>query len=193
MGTALAKAPGVVWDYDDYRQMPDDGLRYEVLEGDLLVSPAPTLTHQTVSKRLHYALLRQIEEKGLGYVYAAPTDVIFSGTSVVQPDLLVIRPSRSNRLSQRAVEGAPDLIIEILSPHSEAVDRRRKPKLYASQGVLEYWVVDAEEHRVEVFTIGADGAFQLHRSYGAGEQVDSTLFAVAIAVDDLFAPGFSAF
>ncbi len=177
----------VVWTYDDYRQLPDDGKRYEIIDGELFVSPSPTTTHQKVSKRLQFALMTQVENKGLGVVFDAPVDVIFGATCVVVPDLLVMDSTRKNRISERGIEGAPDLIVEILSPSTAKIDQGTKLKLYASEGVQEYWIVDAAACTIEVFGLRADG-YHLDRTFGPGDTVVSSIFSIAIPTDDLFAP-----
>lgn len=176
----------VTWTYADYRNMPEDGNRYEIIDGDLLVTPAPTTLHQTVSKRIQFALMQQVEQTGLGVVFDAPVDVIFSETHTVQPDLLVVRTSRRAIVSPRGIEGAPDLIVEILSPGTELVDRTTKLKLYAAKGVAEYWIVDAAAHAIEVHALGPVG-YELRGRFGPGERVSSGLFTLDLPVDPIFA------
>jgi Uma2 family endonuclease len=175
----------VTWTYADYCLLPDDGLRYEVLEGELHVNPAPTTIHQTVSKRLLFELMLQLEKTGKGIVFDAPVDVIFSTLSVAQPDLLVVRTARRNIISERGIEGAPDLLIEILSPRTQRSDRETKFKLYASKGVAEYWIVDARARRIEVFALGPTGYGEA-ASFGPGGLACSGIFEFSVAVDGLF-------
>jgi Uma2 family endonuclease len=176
----------VQWNYDDLRLMPDDGQRYEVIDGDLLVTPAPTTTHQTLSKRIQFVLMQQIELRGLGQVFYAPVDLIFSRTRTVQPDLLVVRTERTSFITERGIEIAPDLIVEILSPSTEQTDRERKAKLYASEGVREYWIVDAAQRSIEIYALGASG-YTLIGKHGPGSQVTSRVFEIALSVDEVFA------
>lgn len=177
----------VEWTYEDLRRMPDDGLRYEVIDGDLLVTPAPTTTHQTLSKRIQFALMQQIELRGLGLVFDAPVDLIFSPLRTVQPDLLVVRTERTSFVTERGIETAPDLVIEILSPSTERTDRDRKAKLYASEGVREYWIVDAAQRCIEVYGLAATG-YALVGRFGPGTCVESRVFQIDLAIDPLFAP-----
>jgi Uma2 family endonuclease len=176
----------VQWTYEDLRLMPDDGQRYEVIDGDLLVTPSPTTTHQTLSKRIQFALMQQIELRGLGQVFNAPIDVIFSRTLTVQPDLLVVRTERANCITERGVEAAPDLVIEILSPSTEQNDRERKAKLYASEGVPEYWIVDTAQRCIEVYQL-SDTGYALLGMFGPGTRVESRGFELDLAIDPLFA------
>jgi Uma2 family endonuclease len=165
--------------------LPDDGRRYEILEGELHVNPAPTTIHQTISKRLQLELMLQLERTGKGVLFNAPVDVIFSDATVAQPDLLVMAPARRNLISERGIEGPPDLIVEILSPRTERTDREIKFRLYASAGVREYWIVDARARRVEVFSLEPTG-YGEPTSYRPGTQARSAIFEFAVSVDALF-------
>lgn len=181
------KRARVTWTYADYRLMPDDGNRHEIIDGELFVTPAPTTIHQAISKRLQFHLMLQLEETGRGIVFNAPVDVLFSTTRTVQPDLLVLHPTRRNIVTKRAIEGAPDLIIEILSPGTAERDQTLKRKLYASEGVREYWLVDPDQHTVEVMTLQEED-YDLHGRFGPGDTVTSVTFALTIPVDPIFAP-----
>lgn len=122
--------------------MPEDGRRYELLEGDLVVTPAPSTSHQLFSRNLQLLLVMHVEARQLGEVFDAPVDVLLDRDSVVQPDLLFIRRDRLGIVRERAIHGPPDLIVEILSPSTEQRDRGAKRALYAKYGVLHYWMVD---------------------------------------------------
>jgi len=165
--------------------MAPDGRRHEVLDGEWIVTPAPTTTHQTISKRL-YEGLRQIEQAGDGIVFYAPVDVIFSDTRVTEPELLVVHASRRNIISERGIEGAPDLVIEIVSPSSERADRELKHKLYAEERVQEYWLVEPRTHRVLVLRL-TEGVYEVAGEYGPGTTARSVAFAFSIDVDRVFA------
>jgi Uma2 family endonuclease len=167
--------------------LPDDGNRYEVVDGALVATPAPTTTHQTVSKRIQVELILQLERHDIALVHNAPIDVIFSETRSVQPDLVVVRMARRNIVTERGIEGAPDLVVEILSPSTEKTDREVKAKLYASEGVPEYWIADPEAHVIEVHVLGEDG-YACAGHYGPGSRVISGLFDVDLEVDAIFAP-----
>lgn len=175
----------VTWTYEDFCQLPADGRRYEILEGDLYVNPAPTTTHQTISKRLQFELMVQLERTGKGIVFDAPVDVIFSDKTVAEPDLLVVRPARRNIISERGIEGAPDLIVEILSPSTARNDRGVKSKVYAANGVAEYWIVDGSARRVELYSLGATGYGEA-TVFGPGSRALSRVFEFELSVDALF-------
>jgi Uma2 family endonuclease len=146
--------------YDDYVLLPDDGRRYEVLDGELEVSPAPSPGHQAVSRNLLRILDRHVDERGVGSLYYAPVDVILAPATIVQPDLLFVAAGRESIVTSRAVEGAPDLVIEILSPASGRLDRVGKAALYARYGVEHYWIVDPDARTVERYAL-AEAAFRL--------------------------------
>jgi Uma2 family endonuclease len=136
--------------YEDYVSLPDDGLRYELLDGDLVVTPCPLTRHQHVSRELLVLLATWVKARGLGTVYNAPCDVILDEFTIVIPDLIYVSSPRAGLITERAVEGPPDLVVEILSPGTQQRDRGAKMKLYARFGVDHYWIVDPEKHTVEV-------------------------------------------
>lgn len=138
-------------DYSDYAAIPDDGSRYEMLDGDLLVTPAPSPLHQRVSKRLHRCLEAYFEGLGLGEVFAAPVDVILTPHDVMQPDLVVV--AQPTQVSERGIEGAPLLVVEILSPTTRERDRTIKACRYSTLGIAHYWLVDPEARRMECYAL----------------------------------------
>lgn len=142
--------------YADLAALPDDGHRYQLLEGELVVTPSPSLRHQHVSRELEYQLLTHVREHGLGEVYHAPLDVTLDDRSVVQPDIFFVSKERSGILRGERVIGAPDLCIEILSPGTEQVDRVRKLGLYARFGVAHYWIVDLAAQTIEEYVLAGD-------------------------------------
>ena len=141
--------------WQDVQQLPDDGHRHEAIEGELHVTPAPSIRHQRVSQKLEQELLRLLEAPGHGIVIDAPVGVEFPSTGEgVQPDIVFVSSARTHIIADAAIRGAPDLVVEILSPTTEQRDRGVKRKLYERQGVLEYWIVDLETETVEVWTFG---------------------------------------
>ncbi len=138
--------------YQDYVLLPDDGKRYEILDGDLYMTPSPTARHQRVSRDLFLALAQHVQTHMLGEVLAAPLDVILADDSIAQPDILFISNERLP-IVRDWVHGAPDLVIEILSPGTRERDRTLKRHLYARYGVRELWLVDPEAKTVEVFRL----------------------------------------
>lgn len=142
--------------YADLRELPEDGRRYEVIEGDLCVTPAPKTRHQRVSWKLTL-FLGQAEESGFGVGLAAPTDVYLDDHNGVQPDLVIVLKEHADIVVENEVRGVPDLVVEILSASTRARDLGVKLRLYARFGVRVYWVVDPDAQTVTVFRLGGDG------------------------------------
>lgn len=140
-------------DYSDYAGIPPDGKRYEILDGDLCVTPAPSPRHQWISKKLQRMLEAYFEARSLGKVFNAPIDVILTLQDVVQPDLVVVTDDR--QISERGIEGAPTLVVEILSPSTRDRDRGVKARRYAALGIRHYWLVDSEASRFECYSLEA--------------------------------------
>jgi len=151
--------PSITW--QDVQQMPDDGNRYEAIEGNVYMTPAPTFRHQRVSLRLLLALDRILEQPGRGVVVPAPFGVEFPRTGDgVQPDLLFVSNDRRGLITNAGLTGAPDLVVEILSRATASRDRGLKLRLYERQGVHEYWIVDPDENTVDVWRFGEDPAHE---------------------------------
>ena len=144
------------FNYDDLARLPDDGNRYELADGELIVSPAPTTDHQGISARCG-ALLFRAEEAGYGRMFTAPTDVYLGPYQVVQPDLLFVAHERLDIITRMYVAGAPDLVIEILSPGTRDHDLGWKKTLYAREGVRHYWVADPVEQTIAPFVLDGRG------------------------------------
>jgi Uma2 family endonuclease len=137
------------FNYNDYLLLPEHS-RYEILDGELYVAPAPNTKHQRVSRKLETALIEYVESNALGEVFDAPYDVILSDEDIVQPDLIFVRKERDGIIKENNVRGAPDLIVEILSETTRARDLKEKRKIYARFQVAEYWIVDPQAETVQV-------------------------------------------
>ena len=142
--------------YEDYVLLPEDGKIHEIIDGEHCMTPAPDTYHQTISRRIQFQLYEQIEERGLGFVFDAPTDVQLSEIDIVQPDLLVILTARRSIIAPKKIIGPPDLIVEILSESTGGKDRKLKLDLYQKAGVPEYWLVDPESQQIEVHRLKGD-------------------------------------
>ncbi len=172
--------------YDDYLRMPE-GLRYELLEGELLMTPSPNTLHQTASKRLGRLFMEQLEDTGLGKVFIAPFDVVLSEHNVAQPDILFISKDRLGIIGELNVQGAPDLVVEILSESTSSRDRVTKRRVYSQYGVREYWIVDANAKTIEV-AARKEANLTPAGVYHAGETILSPSYpGLAIDVTPLFA------
>lgn len=148
--------------YDDYALLPDDGKRYEIIDGDLFVTPAPLTRHQKISRQLQFILMSALEKKGLGEVYDAPVDVVLDAENIVQPDLVFVRSERRRIITEKFIEGPPDLMIEILSPSTRRRDVLTKSALYARFGVPSYWIVDPDLDRIEFYILREGGYAAVH-------------------------------
>lgn len=143
--------------YEDYLYFPQDGRRHEILDGEHFVVPAPTLRHQSVVSNLHLALGLFVRMHRLGRVWTAPVDVVLSDVDILQPDLVFVAESRANLLADTHIQGAPDLVVEVLSPSSRRTDLVTKRHLYEKHGVSEYWIVDPEIEAVETYRLTDNG------------------------------------
>jgi Uma2 family endonuclease len=153
-----ARPEPVKFTYDDYVNFPDDGRRHELIDGEHFVTPSPDRRHQEISLRLTVALASFLREHRLGALYEAPLDVILSDTDVVEPDILYVSNERAAILG-KWVHGAPDLVVEILSPSTRKVDEAIKRHLYDRVDVREYWIVDPELEIVKVYRRSEDRRF----------------------------------
>jgi Uma2 family endonuclease len=144
------------WTYNDYLGLDDD-IRYEIIEGDLLMAPAPDMEHHGISRDVGFDLWQYVKGKELGQVFYAPIDVILDEENVVQPDLVFISRGNLGILQKQGIIGSPDMVVEILSPSSFYRDRYEKKALYERFKVEEYWIVDPANSTVEVFVLEETG------------------------------------
>lgn len=158
--------------YDEYCLLPDDRKQYQVIEGELFVSPAPRTTHQRIIVQLMAILHAHVEAHDLGVVYVAPTDVLLSLTTVVQPDILFIRRDNIGIITELNIQGPPDLCIEVLSPSTESVDRERKMAVYARYGVQEYWIINPMRQMVSIY-VRDGGLFTLKAEATGNDTITS--------------------
>jgi Uma2 family endonuclease len=145
--------------YEDYAALPDDGRRYELHEGELSVTPSPGPVHQATLRDLVVILHGHVSARGLGEVLPAPVDCILEDVTIVQPDIVFIETARLSVLSDRGIEGPPTLAVEIISPSTRGVDRRRKLQLYARYAVPYYWIVDPPARTIEAHQL-AQGQYR---------------------------------
>jgi len=162
--------------YEDYVLIPEDGLRHEILDGEHYVSPAPFTRHQLVLGRLHLRLGNFLEERNLGTLLLAPTDVVLSLHDVVQPDLLFISRARRAILTEKNVQGAPDLAVEILSESNRHVDEGVKLDRYGRLGIGEYWILDPKRNTARIFRREKGRLMLLADLSGPEDQLTSPLF-----------------
>ena len=141
------------WTYEDYATMPDDGKRYQIVDGVLFMSPAPSIGHQETVGEIFSYLRDHVKHAKLGKVYISPLDVELSPKTVVQPDVLVLLTAHIERISDKRIIGAPDLVVEVTSPGTTGFDHRQKQDAYAHAGVPEYWIIDPASHTLELLIL----------------------------------------
>lgn len=145
---AVLRSTDATWTAADWEQLPDDGLRYEIIEGVLYMATAPSFFHQWIALEVYSALRRQLMEPGLAVVVTAPIGLFMPGCDPVQPDVLVVRQDDRGIIRDRRVYGVPALLVEVLSPSNEEQDLAVKRAAYARAGVPEYWVVRPAERDI---------------------------------------------
>jgi Uma2 family endonuclease len=172
--------------YEDYARLPDDQ-RYEVIDGELFLTPAPTPFHQIVKGRIEEMLKEYVYERRLGLVLDAPCDVVLSRYDVLQPDIFFISSDRRTVIGEKYITDAPDLVIEVLSPGTRKRDRILKSRRYARFGVREMWIADPKAKTIEVF-VGREGRFRREAAYAEGGVLGSPLLpGLAVPLERVFA------
>lgn len=182
--------PNVRFTYDDYKSLPESmDKRYELLDGDLKMVPAPTTAHQRVSLNLAILITTFVRKNHLGEVFLAPVDVVFgegNNREVVQPDLIFISHEHKRIVTEEEIRGGPDLVIEVLSPGTQGRDRGYKKALYARYGVREYWIADPRTETIEIY-FPVEGGFRLSGTYQTVSPNDSRLFPqLGLSFEDIF-------
>ena len=159
--------------YEDYMKTPDDE-RYELIEGELLMTPSPNTFHQHICGKLFLYIAQYVLENNMGKVFFAPYDIVLGKENVFEPDIIFVSNENLDIITEANIKGAPDLIIEVLSPSTAYRDLVKKKRIYAKFGVKEYWIVDPEEKTVELYVL-KERQFDLKKSYRADEVVESIL------------------
>jgi len=178
-----------VYTYEDYAALPE-GAPYQLIGGKLVMTPSPTASHQYISVRIGKRLIDFVEEMGLGIVLFAPLDVYLEEKETYQPDIIYIAKERLFIIEER-VNGAPDLVMEILSPSTAYYDLRKKARVYARQGVKEYWIVDPEESSIEIYSNQGDTFELKQKAEGEGKVNSSLLAGFEVEIKDIFVSIFS--
>ncbi|MBI3361047.1 MAG: Uma2 family endonuclease [Chloroflexi bacterium] len=176
------------WTYEDFLRLPDDGVRYEIIDGVLTMTNAPDPEHQFAVVQATYAFETVVRARQLGVVYTAPIEVHLPGIAKpVQPDVLFVAQARRDIVKEKFIEGAPDLIVEVTSASTARLDRKVKLDAYERAGVREYWIVNPRTRFIEVYGL-ARGEYALLGEYGPGQRVVSqALPDLDLLTDNLFA------
>ncbi len=171
--------------YEDYLETPDDK-RYELIKGELIMTPAPKPYHQWISENIQFELGKFVRQKKMGKVFDSPCDVYFDNENVLQPDILFIAKERLGIIGEKNIHGAPDLVIEILSESTAYRDLVQKKKIYAKFGVKEYWIVDPGEKNVELHVLKEE-LFELAGRFSENEIFQSVLLdGFTMNLEDIF-------
>ena len=163
-----------------------EGTLAQLIDGTLVMSPAPTSFHQRIVTRLIRNMGAFVDDEGLGEVIASPFDVFLDESHVVQPDLVFISTGRMHLISKRGLEGAPDLVVEVLSPSTGYYDLTQKREVYERTGVREYWIVDPERRTVEVLSLEEDGYQTTAKVDRDGRAASAVLGGFDVVLDRLF-------
>lgn len=182
---AVTKPTGGKWTCEDLSSLPDDGTRYEIIEGEPYILPSPTWDHQMIQMNL-VRLLLPMDDRISAMLRVSPISIFISGIHLVEPDLLVVTQERQHLISERGFEGSPDLIIEILSPSNRAHDTQLKRELYARGGVTEYWIVDPDAKSIEVLVLKGEEYRTLVHAEGKTGVKSTVLPEVSFPAVDAF-------
>jgi Uma2 family endonuclease len=174
-----------VWTVDDYLLLGETSLPCQLIDGDLIMSPAPTPSHQRISRKIFNLLSKFASE--LDEVFYAPIDLYIDKENVLQPDLLFIAKENKDIITHRGVEGVPDLVVEIISPSNIFTDRNKKKKIYQQIGVAEFWIVDPGNKTLEIYSKGqADPDTPSLFLVGEGEVRSAVLTELTFNLQDIF-------
>jgi Uma2 family endonuclease len=184
----VAGPPQGQWTYADWETLPDDGNRYEIIEGVLYMTTAPSYFHQWIIRRLDHYVGVPAEQQGLGYAATAPIGLLMPGCDPVQPDFVIVLQSNASIIHDRRIRGVPNLIVEVLSPGSVAYDERVKLLAYASAGVPEYAIIDPRTRTLNQYRLDARSRYAGPRVVTEAEQFAfDCLPMLTFGIKDLFA------
>ena len=174
------------WTFNEYLNLPDDGMRYEIADGVLLLTPSSTGSHQDTIGEVCFYLRSHIKLAGLGLVIQAPFIVELSAKDVFQPDIVVVMNAHLDRVQEKRVVGAPDLVVEVSTSGTAAFDRLTRYDTYEYTGVQEYWILKLERRTVEIFVLEGDEYHSLGVFHGE-QKVPSRLISwLSVRVDQFF-------
>ena len=181
----VAAKPTVKLTYEDYRRTPEDE-RYELIEGELILAAAPNMAHQRSQRKLGWRMASTVETEELGEVFFSPCDVVLSEHTTLQPDLIFVSKENEAVLTDANIQGAPDLVVEIISPSSTGRDWVTKRDLYARYGVKEYWLIDPVNRTLWVMRL-RNGYLELSDTLYEGDTLtDSIIEGFSVSLSDIF-------
>ncbi len=172
--------------YEEYRALPEDGKRYEVIDGELVMTAAPRIVHQRILRNLLRIVDDYIQKHNWGEVLFSPVEVYLDEENFVEPDLVCVSREHQEIITENNIKGAPDLIVEILSPSTARYDRVRKLRVYAQHRVPHYWIVSPNDKTLEAFEL-ENGAYKLVAALEENESFQPSLFPdLTISLADLW-------
>jgi Uma2 family endonuclease len=173
-------------DIKDYKSLPE-GAPYQLIEGELIMTPAPNPFHQMISANIFEKIRSFSKGKDLGIVLYSPIDIYLDNENVYQPDIVFISKNRKDIIKDDGIHVAPDIVIEILSPSTAYYDIKKKFRVYERSGVKEYWIVDPEMKGVEIFSLTEQGEFALSlKVYDKGEIESKILTGFKMTLEEIF-------
>lgn len=185
---AVAGPPQGQWTYADWESLPDDGNRYEVIEGVLYMTTAPSNFHQWIVQQLIELVGIPLKQQQLGYGFAAPIGVLMPGCDPVQPDYVVVLAEHASIIRGGRIRGVPDLIVEVLSPGSAAYDQGVKLEAYARAGVPEYAIIDPAARTLSHYRLAGKDQYGEPQVFGEGEIITfACLPSIDVPIAQLFA------
>ena len=172
--------------YADFCALPDDGRRYEILDGDLYMSPSPVPLHQQIALNLALVLADHVRRNRLGRVYVAPLDVLLSENDVVEPDVVYVSRERAAIITPKNIQGPPDLLIEVLSPATADRDLTDKRNIYARCGVPFYWIIDPDKRTLLELQLAGKAYARLSETVAGGAFAPRLFLELTIAINELW-------
>ena len=173
----------------EYKNLPETGPRYQLIEGDLYMAPAPNRFHQDISRNLGVILANYLAAHPIGVLYSAPFDVYLTGTDVFQPDLLIVLNENRRILTDAGAEGAPDFVVEILSAKTRKLDLVNKKRIYVRMGVKELWIIDPDQKEAMLYRFDQDPIEPVAKLSGQEEVNSPLLPGLAIPLPEIFRRG----
>lgn len=174
------------WTVEDYLQLEEE-IKCEILDGELIITPAPLITHQKTVGLLYQKLVAFVNLHQAGELFFAPVDVYFDQENVYQPDLVFVSTPRTSIIQEKGIMDTPDLIVEVISPSNSYIDRYTKKTKYEQFGVKEYWIVDPANQTLEVFALSTSGQYELFLFLAKTGRIKSTIFAsLDFELSDIF-------
>jgi len=176
----------VIFTYEDLKALPENGKQYQIVEGDLIVSPSPKMLHQIIVLNLSAILREHVKKHSMGIVVCAPMDVVLSSENVFQPDVLFISNENKNIITEANIQGAPDLVVEVLSEGTKEMDLAMKRKIYARFSVKRYWLIDPDNKNMDCLLLSEEG-YNEETHFKINDTFSSPLFpGLSFSLSELF-------